>query len=114
MILAGIDEAGYGPLLGPLVVGACAFEVPDDGQQLCLWKRLTKVVSKKGAKDGRKLHINDSKIVYAPADGLKQLERSVLSIASCVHQHPDDLNGLLRCVAEHALDELAEHRWYVP
>lgn len=112
MIVAGIDEAGYGPMLGPLVVGACAFELPDDSQPLCLWKRLTRIVSKKGTKDGRKLHFNDSKIVYAPADGLKQLERSVLALAGCLHDWPDDLDKFLKCVAEHAIPELAEHQWY--
>ena len=68
MVIAGIDEAGYGPLLGPLVVGCCAFEV--DGDDLdpladakswpCLWKRLRRYVSRNRSKTGRKLHVNPS------------------------------------------------------
>ena len=82
MIVAGLDEAGYGPLLGPLVVGCCAFEIADhsDIQNLpCLWQRLSRHVSKKRSASGRKLHINDSKLVYSPSNGLKELERSVLA-----------------------------------
>ena len=63
-------------------------------------------------KTGRKLHVNDSKAVYSPSIGLGELEKSVLAIAGCVHAFPDDLDGLLRCVASHAMGELADHRWY--
>ena len=31
LILAGIDEAGYGPILGPLCTGAAAFRVEGGG-----------------------------------------------------------------------------------
>ena len=121
MILAGIDEAGYGPLLGPLVVGCCAFEVEDrpedagNGAVPCVWKRLKKVVGKNKSKSGKKIHVNDSKVVYSPAGGLKELERSVLALATAWEgQWCDDLPSLLAKVAGHVTPELADYPWYQP
>ena len=116
MILAGIDEAGYGPLLGPLVVGCCAFELTDGDPAAdelpCLWKRLRKLVSKNRTKAGKKLHVNDSKLVYSPGLGLKELERSVLALAMAWQGWSDDLDTLLQRLADHALADLPEYDWY--
>ena len=43
LIYAGIDEAGYGPMLGPLCVGSSVFVMEsheDDGRVPDLWKHL--------------------------------------------------------------------------
>lgn len=115
MILAGIDEAGYGPLLGPLVVGCCAFEIADADPKLdppCLWKRLRKLVSKTRSRDGRKIHVNDSKLVYSPSQGIKELERSILALATAWQSADDDLLAFLRRVSSDCVNDLQAYAWY--
>ena len=117
MILAGIDEAGYGPVLGPLVVGTCAFELDADPAAIdlpCLWKLLRKLVSKNRLRDGKKLHINDSKLVYSTSAGLKELERSVLTVAAASGEVPGNLDAFLHRVAPAVVAEMGRYPWYRP
>ena len=94
-LYAGIDEAGYGPVLGPLCVAASVFEVCEpvgsDAAAPDLWRLLRRGVSRTPGKSGRgrRLPIADSKVVKLPnpkpgdpgaRDPLMHLERGVLAM----------------------------------
>ena len=77
--IVGIDEAGYGPLLGPLVCAATAFRGPDDCMDADLWKRLQAGVVRNGSTRSRKVWIADSKTLYQSQAGIGLLEKMVLA-----------------------------------
>jgi hypothetical protein len=83
-----------------------------DTPAIDLWKLLRSAVSHKRSKDGRKLHIADSKAVYSPSAGLSELERAVLSLAACSGAMPASLDHVLSQTAPESLPHLARHPWY--
>jgi hypothetical protein len=134
-ILIGMDEAGYGPHLGPLVVAATAWEVESKEQgagsrevsgdhpaggarcqvseelpigdgglrieaphtqsalrnpkseidaPVDLYRRLQNVVAKRASE--RRIAIADSKVLYHPGQGLRQLERGLHAVLHAMRQ----------------------------
>jgi len=91
IVYAGIDEAGYGPILGPLCVGMAVFEVParEPGAPAPdLWKLLSPAVCRTPAQTRRgAIAVADSKKLKLPNSSrtrhpLMHLERGVLAFAA--------------------------------
>ena len=87
--LLGTDEAGYGPNLGPLVVAASGWEVPERIQPDTLYDALAEVVCRERTHDGDpRLEIADSKQLYQAGSSLAGLERGVLALLSLLERPP--------------------------
>lgn len=89
-----MDEAGYGPNLGPLVVTVTVWEVPGSPREFDLWDAMSEVAQQTPTKEPLKLHVADSKQVYSPGKGLAALEKSVLSALRMLGRTPQTLTEL--------------------
>ncbi len=111
--LVGIDEAGYGPNLGPFVMTAVAARVADDAVALDLWDVLRDVTRRHGEADDGRLLVADSKVVYASGDGLNSLAQVVHALLGpCPAENCTSLDHLLTAFCPEALAFLNEEAWY--
>jgi len=132
----GIDEAGFGPILGPLVVSSSSFLVPDHLLTSNLWQLLKRSVAKKHKQLSGRLLITDSKKAYSKSRGIKHLQRTVLSAFECldpvrnpktvghirkteqtgisngVDRKPATLAELIELLCPDCLVRLNEYPWY--
>jgi len=115
--LVGIDEAGYGPNLGPLVMTVVACQVPADAAEADLWRLLRSGVRRHGARDDGRPIVADSKLVYSAPNGLSHLEKTVLAALGIDPPTVEDteslpLENLLFQLSPDASDDLAAEAWF--
>lgn len=74
-LIIGVDEAGYGPNLGPLAVCATAWRVPAELDADNLTGLIPEISVQRPSND--QIQIADSKAVFKPGTGISILERTV-------------------------------------
>jgi hypothetical protein len=109
--ILGVDEAGYGPNLGPLTMAAVVCEAPEDLAGADLWDALAPAVRKSGGDDDR-LIIDDSKAVYAGASSVAPLERGVLATLWRRWRDATTLGDFVAPTCTDSLDDLRAETWY--
>jgi ribonuclease HII len=112
VVLAGIDEAGFGPILGPLVVSSSAFSLPNHFLTADLWRILRKSVGNARKHLAGRLLITDSKKAYSKQKGIRHLQRTVLACLECLGKKPATLTELLTLLSPDCIERLNDYPWH--
>jgi ribonuclease HII len=114
-VILGMDEAGLGPILGPLTVGYSAFRLAtplsaDALLRLDLWRELQ--LGREPAERKQRPVVCDSKQLYTPARGVRALEEEVLGWAALAGCRTDDFAGFCRAFSPLSREDPGAYDWY--
>jgi len=120
LLYCGIDEAGYGPMFGPLLVARTVFALPAglrDADPPDLWDLLSDAVCRTlSERRGRtqRIAVNDSKKLHNSQSkaGIKHLEVGAMAFAALAGHRPVMEDRWLDCLGESAHRDLRALPWY--
>lgn len=113
-LFVGVDEAGYGPNLGPLIVAASVWSAPPDFSEAHFATHFAeRFLSKPWFPGCGHVSLGDSKQLYQAGGGLATLEAGLLVFAALQANECRTLGQLLlQTVASEQIAELDQQPWY--
>lgn len=108
-----MDEAGYGPNLGPLVIGGSAWLIPSEVDEFKLCDFFSNVFSAAPWKAGcQHVPLGDSKKLYHSGSSLKSLEIGLLAMLTVAGQSGDSVESLLGSMSGNVMSGPENPPWY--
>ena len=116
MLLIATDEAGYGPKLGPLVVVATAWRIPDPPAGNHVGRddleKLFEPLRQPFCAEYGPVVVDDSKVVYQPGDGLERLHAVVSASLRWADCHCTGLRELLGVLVPDDAQSIQTVPWF--
>lgn len=111
-LLVGIDEAGYGPTLGPLVVASTVWRIPQPDPDIDLWHLLRECVAREASAGQWRIVVGDSKRVFDRKKGLGSLERGVRAFLGAAGFECGDVRRMFDAFGAMITEEWHDAPWY--